>query len=450
MISYSYYQTRKSYIRGKIVIGIDPAKARHQAVIIDENGIRIGKSFSFSVNYRGFHTTLWEQLSFYLPTYQEEDLIFAIECSCNLWCTITHYLISSGYEVVLVSPLSTYHSRVLLNNDFSRTDPKDALLIAINAQRGHFNFFRDYSHLERASHDLSIAYDKLRKDLIRQKNRLRAALELIFPEFLEIITLGTRTCNYLLAKYLFPEEFLKMNICQEAVNIAAISRNQYGLAHLQKLVAVAGRTTGISCESSRKTAKRLIIHSWLSLLQETEKQRKMILKSLLELVSESKEFAILTDIKGISKMTASLFIAEVGNLSGFTHYKCLEKFAGYNLFMSQSGKFVGRRHISRKGNNRLRWILYRMTEETMKHIPEVRIKYLKRQMQKQCYRKHIVACVAPLLKLIYALLRDGHFYEYYPAKVKEMEELNTKYEELKTLRKSNRKVKIKQEYKLTA
>jgi len=82
----------------------------------------------------------------------------------------------------------------------------------------------------------------------------------------------------------------------------------------------------------------------------------------------------------------------------------------------------------------LRWVLYRMTEETMKYIPEVRIKYLKRQLKKQIYRKNLVSCVPQLLKLIFSLVKENRYYEYYEDRVTEMEKLNIQYQVVKAER----------------
>ena len=161
------------------------------------------------------------------------------------------------------------------------------------------------------------------------------------------------------------------------------------------------------------------------------------MKQLIKLASLSKEYSILTDLAGISSETASLFLAEIGDISFFNNYKEIEKYAGYNLRLTQSGKHVGSRRISHLGNNRLRWILYRMTEETMKYIPEVRIKYLRRQIKKQVYRKNLVACIPQLLKLIFALLKENRYYQANDERIAEMERLDAEYQIIKEER--NRK-----------
>lgn len=453
MRSYRSYQEKRSKAADKIIIGIDPGKTRHHAVIINATGIPTGKAFSFSVNYDGFRKRLWEEINKQIVEYTSSDLLFAVEASCNLWQTISNYLRMEGYEVVLVSPMCTKQSRVMLNNDFSKTDPKDALLIALNAQRGHYVKMRVYPQDSNNMHILSIAYDKLRKDYSSYQGRLRAAIELVFPEFLKVITLGTKTSFYLLGKYLFPKEYLNMDIQLESIQIENISRRQYGIKQLHKLQELAKHSIGLS--SNTEQYDRTIILTWLEGLKDIGSRKKVILDQLIKLASSMKEFSILTDLMGISNETASLFLAEIRDISAFNSYKEIEKYAGYNLRLNQSGKHIGSRRISHIGNCRLRWVIYKMVEETAKYIPEARIKYLRRQLKKQIYRKNLISCVPQLLKLIFSLLKENRFYEYNEERTAEMKKLDLNYQLVKAERalkhsKNRTKSTIKEDLRKTA
>ena len=121
-------QENERRLKGKTIIGIDPAKSKHHALVITPEGATAGKSFSFPVSHRGFTETLPQRLD--QRTLEQTDLVFAIETSCARWQTLAGHLHEQGQEVVLVSPLLTHHARASLTRDFSRTDPKDAHLIA--------------------------------------------------------------------------------------------------------------------------------------------------------------------------------------------------------------------------------------------------------------------------------------------------------------------------------
>jgi transposase len=403
-------QIKRQYITGKYVVGIDPGKARQQASIFDNHGILLGTSFSFANSLHGYHSFL-KKVKQQTSDVNAENLVFAIETSCNLWITLTHFLRAQGYEVLLVSPLSTKQSRPMIGHDFSRTDPKDALLVASNAQRGYFDFYREYSDEVKAMHSLSISYTKLRHNLVQQRNRIHSLLDRCFPEFLKKFSLDTKTAAYLLEKYFLPGHFLSMDIETESEVIRKLSWGNRGRTDLEALQRYATASIGTTLAENEELAERMTLDSWLAMTALIEKQMDAIMKRLIELAQQTPYFKILISLKGISDKQAALFIAETRDLAGFKHYKQIEKYAGYNLRQSQSSAYVGPRHMSHIGNRRLSCILYKMSEETIKYVPEVRVKFLQRQLSKRSYRKNVVAASSNLLKLIMALVKDNRAYQ---------------------------------------
>lgn len=431
-MKYRALQEKRQFITGKIVVGIDPGKDKHQAAILDPNGLQLGKPFRFQTNHVGYTETLWKRTKEQIPNYNPNDLVFAVETSCNLWQTISYYLHTCGYTVLLVSPLTTHHSRPFFNHDFSRTDPKDALLVASNTRDGYFDFYQQYTLEINAMHRLSITYDKLKKDLIRNKSRLRSFLMQVFPEFLSALEPDTETARYLLKIYFLPKHFIEMDIEKEAQQIMRISHQQHGLETLMKLQQLAKSSVGIPREDNmQEITARITLDSWLLAIEMIEKNRELVMQKIVDLAKETPYFEILTDLKGISYRLAALFIAETRDPAKYDHYKKLEKFSGLNIRQSQSGKYVGARHISHLGNSRLSWILYKMTEETSKYIPEVRIKYLKRQLKRRVHRKNVIASIPVLLKLIVRLIKENRKYQYRDESLTELEYLEYQYQELK-------------------
>lgn len=422
-------QMKRQFVSGKTVVGIDPAKRSHHATVLDPDGLQLGKSFSFQNNHTGFKQTLWTKLKQQFEEVNPESVIFAVENSCNLWSQLTHYLHHSGYAVVLVSPVTTHRSRPFLNHDLSHTDPKDALLIASAGRAGYFDFYRTYSEETRTMHQLSLTYNKLLKSYQQHRTRLRSFVEQLFPEFVTLLPLSTQSSRYVLRKYFLPEHFLSIDIAKESQALERISGKQHGEATLNKLREAAENSIGIPKSGSEVTAAQLTLSSWLTLLDALEQQLELVMTELVTLVKRTPYYEILTSIKGVSTKLAALFIAETRDLSSFSHYKQLEKYAGYNLRQLQSGEFVGRRHISRIGNRRLSWIIYKMTEETARYVPEVRIKYLRRQLQRRQYRKNLIACVPVLLKLIVSLVKKNRIYHESEEKLAELSELEVQYEQ---------------------
>jgi len=435
MKSYQALQQKRDFIKDKNIIGVDPAKAKHQVAIIDKDGIQQGKSFYFLNNYQDYNKTLWDKTSIQIPELFPENTVFAIETSCNLWQNLSFFLFSKGYTVLLVSPLTTHQSRSLINHDFSKTDPKDALLVASNAQQGYFDFYKNYSPLINAMHTLSITYYKLNRNLRQNRARLRALIEHVFPEFLSVLQPDTDTALYLLKKYILPQDFADMNITSEAIVISRISRKQHGFNTLVQLKKLACNSIGVNKQLDEIIAIRLSLDAWLILIDTLEKQCHTVMEKLISLAKLTPYFDIISSLKGISDKSAAPFIAEIRDLSLFNHFKQIEKSAGFNLRLSQSGQSSSYKHISHIGNKRLNMIIYKMTEETSKYIPEIRIKFLKRQIKRKNHRKNVTACVPNLLKLIFKLVNDNRFYEEKNKNVQELALLEAQYQ--KIIKKNN-------------
>jgi len=424
-------QVQREQLAGKIVIGIDPAKDKHQAAIVDAHGNQRGASFSFPVNAVGYGEVLWRNIAKLIPSCNVRDVVFAIETACNLWETLAFYLRCRGYAVVLISPLSTHHSRPIMSMEFSRTDPKDAYLVATIAQRGAYHHYEQFPPESNAMHQLAITYDKLRKNRAQNRARVRALLDRVFPEFPRILEPDTDTAVYLLKKYLFPDEFLAMDIRTETKAIETISRRQCDRTTLEEIQSAARTTIGIVRQSDERLADRITLDAFLALIDTIEQHSTRVLDALITRAKELPQFERINSLSGCGKKLTALFLGEVHDLSRFTHYRHLEKLAGLNLRLYDSGRYSGTRHISSIGNCRLRWIVYKMTEETAKRVPEVRCKYLRRQLKRRKHVKNVVATVPQLLQLIVAMEKHQRTYELHPETVAEMHELEERYTQLK-------------------
>lgn len=395
-------QKRRSQIAGKTIIGIDPAKGKHQAAVIDANGLPVGKPFSFKDSYSGYHQRLHRQLE---PL---NNFIFAIETSCNLWRRLAHHLDLQGHTVVQVSPMATHHARPSMSGAFSRTDVKDAFLIAMIAWQGNYIPYRTYSDEVTARHELSLTYDKIRKTLQQQTARLRALIERVFPELLILLRLDSLTARHLLRHYLLPQQYLQLDLEAESKKLRQISRNQHGLVLLEQIQQHARASIALKRPNPVAEAERLAAHSWLDQIELLEKHAKRVSEMLITSAWETPYMAPLVSLKGISDLLAALFIAEIRDPDAFTHYKQIEKMAGYDLYVNESGRYRGRRRITHLGNPRLRWILYRMVSETARYVPEVRLKYLRRKKGNR--QKNLIACIPKMLELIMVLLRERRPY----------------------------------------
>jgi hypothetical protein len=204
-------------------------------------------------------------------------------------------------------------------------------------------------------HQLAITYDKLRKNRAQNRARIRALLDRVFPEFPRILDIDTDTAVYLLRKFLFPDEFLAFDIRTESRAIEKISRRQCGRATLEKLQAAARTTIGIVRQSDERLADCITLDAYLALIDTLELHLHRVLDELIVRAKHLPQYERINSLSGAGPKLTALFLGEVQDLSRFTHYRHLEKLAGLNLRLYDSGRYSGTRHISSIGNNRLRW-----------------------------------------------------------------------------------------------
>lgn len=434
-------------LQNRYIIGIDPAREKLQAQIMGPAGrAAVGSSFTIVASREGFDRLLSKQVPERLPELSRQEyprrLAFAVEASCNLWQHIVQYLREQQLLVVLVSPLATHHGRPSLSGDFSCTDPKDADIVARIALQGNYFFVREEDEKSRAMHRLSIMHEKLRRSLQQFKLRLRSHMDLNFPEYLEHIELDSATSMYLLKSYVLASDFVGMDIAWEAPRLKKVSHGYYGLQSLERLVESARSSIGIKRYGEERTVERQFAFGLIRTIERLEQDLKDIEEKLVSLSKQTLFHEVITSVKGVGDLLAALYIAELINPGAFRHYKQIQRLAGYNLKIVDSGTHSGPRRISHLGNSRLGWVLFLMTREAIRYVPEVRAKYLRRRLNgHRCWKENVVACVPKVIELLVALCRDGRPYERSEKREEEVADLAWQLERKRRQRTYYRRMK---------
>lgn len=412
-------------VAGMNVLGIDPGLRKHCACVNDPGGLPAGGTFRFDVSHRGFNEVLPAQLGRRLGDYGPHNLVVAVESSCCLWLTVAHHFYAKGFKVVLVSPLTTKQSRAVVEPDYSKSDPKDAFLVTDNAQKGHYSPFVLTTPVMEAAHRLSITYHKVLNDHTRAVNRLTSFVQIVFPEYLTILSIDTKTSLYLLRRCFLPRHFVELDVDSEADVVRKLSRGHYGKKVLEQLQKSARTSVGVPLDGQEE-AYRLTLDAWLDELHTAGEHLQKLEQALITHARQDPSFPILTSIKRISECAAAQFIAETRGPGRFAHFKQIEKLAGLNIRLRDSGSSRGPRCVSGIGNGRLRRVIYLILQQAVQSIPQVRGRFLGREVRSPCYRKNLLAATPQLLRILMTLIRQNRTYEDRPdlsAALKPLEEL---------------------------
>lgn len=415
----------------KYIIGIDPCSTRMDCVILDRNGLQVGKAFKCKFSWDGFSKEFEERFIKQIPGASLEEVVIGIEHSLNFWQHIVFFMQNKGVSIVKVNPMGVKYARKMDGLDLNKTDVRDAKLVAENVLHGNFSTSNNTSDKYLKAKSLSLHRYKIKKDIQKEITRLGARVHIVFPEFRRIIGFDSPCALYLLRKYTTPELAIKMDVAYESDKVGHMSRQHFKIEKLPQLVKEAAHSIGIidgATEEEVEVIKFNLLH--VRLLQ---RRSKAIDKKLLELFKDDRQFEIITSIKGIAARSATLLLAECGGLSQFRYAGQIETMAGNIIKVSESGAMKSVRRQAGIGNKRLRTVIYNICVNLAKNEPRIRKKFLTRQMKRNCYKKNISSLSTMALDLILSLVRHDKLYEN-----------NVKYENLlihiekeKELRKQN-------------
>lgn len=155
------------------------------------------------------------------------------------------------------------------------------------------------------------------------------------------------------------------------------------------------------------------IHDHIQQLDAHIDQTKQAIKTLIRQDPILKRNdKLLRSIKGIGEVTASLFLAEIGDISRFDSVKQLTAFMGLDSQDWQSGTSVKRpAHISKHGNSRLRAALYMPALTAMKHNIACRLLNQRLELRHKPGKVRVVAVMRKLLHQIFGVLKHQQLFD---------------------------------------
>ncbi len=94
-------------------------------------------------------------------------------------------------------------------------------------------------------------------------------------------------------------------------------------------------------------------------MQRLYEQRQAVLDEMVELAQPLPEYDILLSIPGIAETTATSIIGELGDIRRFQSANQINAFIGIDLRHYESGNFLAKEHITKRGNPYARKILFK-------------------------------------------------------------------------------------------
>ncbi len=385
-----------------LVVGVDVAKASHIAVAVSADGAE-SKPVPVSVSREGFEK---------LKSFAEEQVrrrgatgwVVALEPTGHYGTTLVAWLTLQGVAVYSVQPSHTSRAKSLYDGTTRKTDAKDALVIASLCRQGICRPYRlaegPYAELR----TLSAQRRQLVKAQSQVVNRLHRHVDVLFPELRKVFPrLEGRASLWVLETMPTPENVLKRTVEELTAGLYEASRWQLGRERAEALQDAARRSIGITQGAG---SHRLAVKQLLAELRHVQGHLREVEAGMAAALQEVPYATLLLSIPQLGRVTVATLLGELGDLKGYRHAKQLIAMAGLDLVESSSGERQGRHHISRRGRGYARQMLYLaalrlgwgvLAEPRRRSIEE----------RKKAANKAAVANMARLLRMVFAIARDG-------------------------------------------
>ena len=329
---------------------------------------------------------------------------------------IEKFLCDYGYTYYRMNPLEANIQMASMRRH--KTDISDAHELA----KTHFKNDRKTTYVQEEYYEQMRAitryYDEIDEEIILLRSRMHAILQLSFPELERHITPSSALFLNLVQLYPHPALLKEHSKTVIKNRLKSNTRKNLSLERAEKkafeLLEVAENSypaiapSDIRCHQVRDYARRIA---------DLMEKKDQLVKQMVVMSEERKEYTVLRSIPGIGDTTACRLIGELGDIRRFKNAKQINAYAGIDIMHYQSGHTQYQDHINRRGNKKLRKILYFMicTMLMAKGKPNHFVDYyykLKTQPQRKPHKVAIVACINKFLKVTFHLLTHGILYDH--------------------------------------
>ena len=407
MTTNSLMQRRSAIKPDTLVVGVDVAKFNHVARTLVPGGA-IGRPLEFANSREGF-AALSAEIEARKPT-PASTVIVGLESTGVYWINLARWLAEQGYKVVQVSGLYVHRAKELADNSRGTSDGKDALLIAdLVAQGKYLGFVRPAGVLADLR-QLVVLRQRLVQERAARYNLLHQSVDLLFPEFPTVFKDVTGPgARRVLRRFPAPAAALVHPPDEMRRLLSEDGRVRVSVTKLAELQAVARQSIGAR---EWTTGLQYALNDTLLELDSLDTRVKQVEAEIDRLLAQIDETPILTSLVG--PMTAAIILGETGGLKQYSCAAAVLKLAGLNLYQISSGRYCGDRHISQMGRPLLRKALYlAVLQHTHSGMPlyPYYAELLRRGKPKPVA---LVALCCRLVRLLYALVRDGRCYSPRP------------------------------------
>jgi transposase len=391
-----------------LVVGIDIAQQTHVARAVNFRGIAIGNPLSFSNDEEGFNNLLQWVRSLQAANGLTEAIV-GMEPTGHYWLNVSRWLSEQQFEVVLVNPHLVKKNKENRDNTPSKSDKKDALVIADMVKNGYYSFIRSTPEAFEELRVYLSNRDSVVTRLVSAKNQIHRWVDIVFPELRQVFK--SLMCTGSLATLrLFPtpEDLRKLQPQDIIKGWKSLMKRHSGERKARALIALASSSVG---SKQATNAYKLHLKQLLDEYDLASHQLKSVEAEISTVLDRIPFAKSMLAVKGISAISLAGILGEAGDLSGFVHGNALLRHAGLNLAEASSGKWSGQMKISKRGRSRLRRFIFMMAMSLVANNPEFKAMHTYNvEVKKMKKMRSLMKLCGKLARILVGMARSREAY----------------------------------------
>jgi transposase len=360
------------------------------------------KPFAFYNSKKSFNE-FWAKLCQFKNKEGLEEMVIGFESTGCYAEPLFHFLRKKPVRLVQVNPVHTKKIKELTGNSPNKTDNKDPRVIADIISLGHALTLVVPQGPAAELRRLTQARQRAIKTRTSMINQLQHLIFVIFPEFLNILKISTKTARYLIKHYTTPEKIYALGLESVSQIFKKLSRGRLGQDRATQLYEAARDSIGIT--EGRQSIVFEIEH-FVGRIEAEDQFIDSLEKQLRFYLQQIPYSQNILSIKGLGEVTVAGLIGEVADFNKFDTISEVMKLAGLDLYEISSGKHRGQRRISKRGRPLMRKLLFFAAINAVKSKGILHAKYQHMLERGKVKMKALVAIARKLLGIIFAIVRD--------------------------------------------
>lgn len=382
------------------ILAIDVAKGKSMVSLISSCGEVLIEPYEFTHSIQDF-TSLLNRIN----KLKLNNVSVIMESTGIYHKPVERFFLENHFKVFVINAL--YSKMYKCNLRKTKTDKLDCLSLAELFFTTNFKEYIKPDNIYLNMNALSRQYHSLSEVTTNLKNRYKNLVYLCFPEYESLFKGNTIYSDIALSfieKYPHPEL-----ISNARIDTLQNFFKQKEFSHWKSKPIKIKEVAKNSYPSVDKEDEIVLSLSQMAkLIHNNQIEINKIKEKLISNGKQTKYFDSICSIFGIGEFTASLIIAELGDINRFNNIKELTAYCGLDPSIKQSGKSINiRGPISKSGNKYIRKILFvsvlniiRLTK-LCNQENDIESYYRKKRNEGKHHYVATIACTTKLLRKIF-------------------------------------------------